>query len=377
MVSDNQIAVSVYCLTYNHEKYIRKTLDGFVMQKTSFPFEVIVHDDASTDNTAAIVKEYEEKYPNIIKGIYQKENQKSQGVNIYLKHILPIIRGKYVATCEGDDFWINENKLQIQFDAMEEHPECSLCVCKVLTCNEDESPNIKTFPNSRFGLIGEGGIKLSENKVLELLWEDGEYPFQTSSYFFRQSSLLPPDHELKKLLVRDRGRLRELFLSGDFYYIYEPMSTYRLFSIGSWSSGLVNAGNPGMEKSLVENIQMELGFDKYTEGRYQKSILICVVEMIYRIATFHAEYAVTLYNELLKSYDEKVIMESLSNCLIEKKRKELNKKFLRLKRNPYGIEKEFIRSNKREEFIKKFKAKIKQTKVGRIIYHEIKKHKHS
>ena len=375
MASDNQIAVSVYCLTYNHEKYIRKTLDGFVMQKTSFPFEVIVHDDASTDGTAAIVKEYEEKYPSIIKGIYQKENQKSQGVNIYVKHILPLIHGRYVASCEGDDFWINENKLQMQYDAMEAHPECSLCVCKVITCNEDGSPNEKTFPNSRFGLNGEGGSVLSMEKTLELLWEDGEYPFQTSAYFFRKNALLPFDHELKKVLVRDRGKLRELLLSGSFYYIYEPLSTYRLFSVGSWSSKLVHDGNSGMEKNLTENVRMELTFNQFTEGKYQKSIIICVFEMIYRLATFHAEYAQELFDGLLKDFSDEEIINDLSKCVIPGKDKELLKKFEAFKKDPYAIEKKCLRENKRTQRIKEMKAIIKKTIVGKMIYQIIKKRK--
>ncbi len=114
------ILVSIQCLTYNHKKYIRQCLDGFVMQKTTFCFEAIVHDDASTDGTAEIVREYAEKYPDIIKPIYEEENQ-------YSKHIPGLItnivnkrcQGKYIAICEGDDYWIDPLKLQKQVDALE------------------------------------------------------------------------------------------------------------------------------------------------------------------------------------------------------------------------------------------------------------------
>ncbi len=125
---DEQIMVSVFCATYNHEKYIRKCLDGFIMQKTNFKFEVLVHDDASTDKTADIIREYEEKYPDIIKPIYQTENQYSKGVQIGVTFQYPRAKGKYIAFCEGDDYWCDENKLQRQFDIMESHPECSICV---------------------------------------------------------------------------------------------------------------------------------------------------------------------------------------------------------------------------------------------------------
>lgn len=93
---NDEIMVSVICTAYNHEKYIRQCLDGFVMQKTNFKYEVIVHDDASTDNTAEIIREYEKKYPEIIKPIYQKENQYSKGVSIG-KIIYPLCQGKYLA----------------------------------------------------------------------------------------------------------------------------------------------------------------------------------------------------------------------------------------------------------------------------------------
>lgn len=122
------IMVSVICLTYNHKKYIRKALEGFVTQKTSFRFEVIVHDDASTDGTSEIVKEYAEKYPEIIVPIIQTENQYSKGRGIVSNYIKPLILGKYVAWCEGDDQWISSEKLQRQVDFMEEHPEYSYCV---------------------------------------------------------------------------------------------------------------------------------------------------------------------------------------------------------------------------------------------------------
>ena len=106
--TNNQIVVSIQCLTYNHAPYIRQCLDGFVMQKTNFRFEAIIHDDASTDGTQEIIREYEKKYPDIIKPIYQKENQYSKGIPGYITNIISSkCKGKYFALCEGDDFWID------------------------------------------------------------------------------------------------------------------------------------------------------------------------------------------------------------------------------------------------------------------------------
>ena len=92
---EDGIVVSVYCLAYNHEQYIRDALEGFVRQKTNFRYEVLVHDDASTDNTPAIIWEYAQKYPDIIKPIFQTENQYSKGVKILPEIIHPKSSGRY------------------------------------------------------------------------------------------------------------------------------------------------------------------------------------------------------------------------------------------------------------------------------------------
>ena len=119
--------VSICCVAYNHVHFIRQCLDGFVMQKTNFPFEVLIHDDASTDGTQDIIREYEAKYPDIIKPIYQKENQYSKGVRVSLVYNYSRVRGKYVALCEGDDYWTDPYKLQKQVDFLEAHPDYVMC----------------------------------------------------------------------------------------------------------------------------------------------------------------------------------------------------------------------------------------------------------
>ena len=127
MNQTEDILVSIICNTYNHEPYIRQCLDGFIMQKTTFAFEILIHDDASTDNTANIIREYEAKYSTIIKPIYQTENQYSKKIGIMKTFQYPRVKGKYIAFCEGDDYWIDPLKLQKQVDYMEEHVDCSLC----------------------------------------------------------------------------------------------------------------------------------------------------------------------------------------------------------------------------------------------------------
>ncbi len=125
--SENVHLVSICCITFNHEKYIGKTLEGFLMQKTNFSFEILIHDDASTDSTANVIREYEAKYPHIIKPIYQTENQFSKGIrSMYGVFNFPRASGKYIAMCEGDDYWIDENKLQSQADFLEQNEDYGL-----------------------------------------------------------------------------------------------------------------------------------------------------------------------------------------------------------------------------------------------------------
>lgn len=118
--------VSIKCLVYNHEPYLRQCLDGFVMQKTNFPFEAIVHDDASTDHSADIIREYAEKYPDIIKPIYETENQWSKHDGSLAKIMDEACKGRYIALCEGDDYWTDPLKLQKQADILEGNKDVAM-----------------------------------------------------------------------------------------------------------------------------------------------------------------------------------------------------------------------------------------------------------
>lgn len=128
--------VTVRCLVYNHAPYIRQCLDGIVMQKTNFHFEAIVHDDASTDGSALIISQYAERYPNIIKPIYESENQYSKSDGSLSRIMNEHTKGKYIAFCEGDDFWTDPYKLQKQIDLLESNVECGLCYTKASVYND-------------------------------------------------------------------------------------------------------------------------------------------------------------------------------------------------------------------------------------------------
>ncbi len=136
---NEEILVSIRCAVYNHEPYLRQCLDGFVMQKTNFRFEAIVHDDVSTDKSADIIREYAAKYPDIIKPIFETENQYSKHDGSLRRIMTAACRGKYYASCEGDDYWTDPLKLQKQVDYMESHPDCLLCFTNAIMHWDDGS----------------------------------------------------------------------------------------------------------------------------------------------------------------------------------------------------------------------------------------------
>lgn len=130
MKQEEPILVAIHCLVYNHEPYLRDCFEGFVMQKTNFRFVAIVHEDCSTDHSADIIREYEAKYPDIFRPIYESENQYSKhdgSLGRIMNAAIDATGAKYVAMCEGDDYWTDSYKLQKQVDFLESHPVFSMC----------------------------------------------------------------------------------------------------------------------------------------------------------------------------------------------------------------------------------------------------------
>ena len=115
--------VSIVCTAFNHEAFIKDALEGFILQRTDFLFEIIISDDASTDLTATIIKQYQDKYPKLFKPFYYENNQYSKGVPFFINDLMPSCKGKYIAFCEGDDYWTDPYKLQKQVDFLEANSE--------------------------------------------------------------------------------------------------------------------------------------------------------------------------------------------------------------------------------------------------------------
>lgn len=238
--SEEQMGVSVICTCYNQIDYISDALDGFISQQCTFPFEVIVHDDASSDGTADLVLQYASSYPNLIIPILQTENQYSQGISgidIALSHA----RYSYIALCEGDDFWIDPLKLQKQFDFMESHKDYSLCLHNSIIHNC--SLNIS--------YLSESGSD-REKTADDIIREGGGEINPTASFFFRKNLLL----RACRGPVSDHFIMMELASKGRVFWLAEPMSVYRLNSKGSWSQ---SKSNPSIAS-------INIYYDKYIYG---------------------------------------------------------------------------------------------------------------
>lgn len=159
--------VSIICNTYNQETYLGQALESMLAQKTSFGYEIIIHDDVSTDGTTDLIKRYVAAYPGKIKAIYEQENQYSKGADFITPMIKNIAKGKYISICEGDDFWIDENKLQIQRDALEDHLECDMCACWGCTVTEDGKREISQIrPRTGNGILPTEKVILGEDNIL-------------------------------------------------------------------------------------------------------------------------------------------------------------------------------------------------------------------
>lgn len=154
--------VAIHCFVYNHEPYLRDCFEGFVMQQTNFPFVAIVHDDASTDGSTAIIREYEEKYPHIFKPIYETENQYSKhdgSIDRIMNKSIDAFCPKYVAMCEGDDYWIDPQKLQKQVDYFENNIDCGLVCGKAMVFHQQKNvfvDNKGELEDSRFENLYQG-----------------------------------------------------------------------------------------------------------------------------------------------------------------------------------------------------------------------------
>ncbi len=278
-MTDDKIMVSICCTTYNHEKYIAKTIEGFISQQTNFKYEIIIHDDASMDRTQEIIKEYEKKYPDIIHTVFQKENQYSKGKNIISEFIAQKTKGKYIALCEGDDYWTDSLKLEKQVKSLESNEDCFFCVHRVAEVDERGINTGVSYPNKNYE-----SMKFASDKFLEMSMT---YSFQTSSYMFNGEKWREYNRNVplfrKKCPVGDEAHILFFANLGPIYYIKDQMSCYRRGVKSSWSQ-IQNTGNIIKKKCNNVKLMSEtlMLFDKFSDFRFHE---ICCKRRAYYLKT--------------------------------------------------------------------------------------------
>ena len=225
MENQQKYLVAISCITYNHEKYLVDALEGFVMQKTNFPFVAIVHDDASTDGTAAILRQYAEKYPDIIHPIYETENQYSKrdgSLGRIMNEAIAATGAKYIAMCEGDDYWTDPLKLQKQVDFLESHPDYSMCFHRAEIKNEAGTKVITTCDE----------IKDKEYFTNDIF---PGWVIPTASVVYRKSMLdqFPPLKHSEWMKYGDIVLFLKCMHTGRVWGMSDKMSVYRMTESGA------------------------------------------------------------------------------------------------------------------------------------------------
>ena len=282
MNSNDDIKVSIVCTTYNHDKYISRTIHSFLDQKTNFNYEIIIHDDASVDNTVNILRVFEKKHKPTIKVLYEKENQYKLGRAIIDEIMLPIAKGKYIAFCEGDDFWCDSQKLQKQFDYMEAHPECSLCAHNTLL--HHLSGNAKDYKFHNWHKIH----KMTEREVF-MKWK-----IHTSSFFFKKEFAYRERYS-RKYWFGDYVRVTSAFSKGEIMVFPEIMSVYNY----GVETGLLQSYENSQTKriKLLDRKKYLLEYNSKTEYRFDSIITERCKQLDFEADTYEERYIISYSKE--------------------------------------------------------------------------------
>lgn len=255
---DNTVPlVSISCITYNHESYISKAIEGFLLQETTFQVEILIHDDASLDKTADVVRIYEAKYPQLIKSVYEKENQYSKSGFAFSHLELARAKGKYIAICEGDDYWTDPLKLEKQVEFLEKNNQYSLVCHDAVKINEITNTSTLFFGPTK------------KKQVCSTKDALNTHFCPTASIVFRKQALLPLSNLSFVADVGDQGLVQLISLKGLLYRMYDAMSVYR-----KTATGASEANRKDLEGSLNKRINALKSLNKISRYKYQRYILL-------------------------------------------------------------------------------------------------------
>jgi len=277
--------VSICVIAYNHEKYIAEAMDSFLMQETSLPFEIVIGEDCSSDNTRLIINQYINKYPNIIKFITSDNNVGMQKNFIRAKNNC---KGEYIAICEGDDYWIDVKKIQIQVNTMKNYMECDMSFHPVKQKEADRLTYIlanhskvnKVFSISSL-IVNDGGFCPTSSLMFR-----GDFLRNIPENFFLNVPVV--DYYLQILGSKRGGAL----------YIKDSMSIYRIGHSSSWTHTMLDINKVAIwsQKSLqaIQDLEIFLDKDYSHELSIAKAKVYFVLFKAYLYSNLISEYKIAI-----------------------------------------------------------------------------------
>jgi glycosyltransferase involved in cell wall biosynthesis len=255
--------VSISCITFNQESYIRETIEGFLLQETTFPVEILIHDDASTDATAEIIREYVDMFPSLFKPILRSENQYSQVGFLFAFLELDRAKGEFIALCEGDDFWTDRLKLEKQVRRLSSDKHSSFCFHSVYYKDEGKIAAIKLHKPPYVPLD-------SCFSTTDLINLDSQM-ISNCSVVFRSHLIKSLPNWVTEAPIGDLPLCLYLSTNGSIAYLDEPMAVYRVSSVGSWTSDM--ARNRRRKLVHLKGLKrMWEEFDAWTIFQYKDTV---------------------------------------------------------------------------------------------------------
>lgn len=263
-VDERPLGVSVCCITYNHAPYIAKALDSFLGQEADVPVEILVHDDCSTDGTVDILRDYERRYPGVVRVAYEQVNQWNPNARYIARILLPMARYRYFAMCEGDDYWCDPGKLQRQVDYLEAHPTCSMAVHRARIVN--------AVTGEELGLMGYGDEPRDVDQAYVLSHWSKPDAIPSPSVVCRR--VVEERYDVEWNFPRHVGDLcRATYYAGWGYIHHDPMvgCVYQSGVPGSFSSGFATSWvNPTRELAAV---RFFADLDEHTGGAHHDLLM--------------------------------------------------------------------------------------------------------